>query len=128
MILLLDTSTPVCRLTIVDGAVSVTREWHADRDLARGLLRWLREQLHGSNKDLQDITGIGVYQGPGSFTGLRIGLTVMNTMASGLGVPIVATGGINWQQDALRSLNVGNNDKIALPFYDREATITKPRK
>ena len=128
MIILLDTSTPICRLTLVEGETYLSKEWQADRDLAHGLLKWLDEQLTLEGKQLRDITAIGVFQGPGSFTGLRIGLTVMNTLADGLAVPIVAARGDDWQRSAVASLRAGRNDQIVLPFYDRDANITMPRK
>ena len=37
MILLLDTSTPVCKLTLVDGDWRYEDEWQADRTLAKNL-------------------------------------------------------------------------------------------
>ena len=128
MIILIDTSMPICYLTMVDGDMYIAREWQADRDLAHGLLRWLNDQLKGEDRSLHDITAIGVYQGPGSFTGLRIGLTVMNTPADGLGIPIVAAYGDDWQRVALSALGSGGNDRIVLPLYDRDANITTPRK
>lgn len=128
MILLLDSSTPICRIVLVDGEQRMTREWQADRQLAKGLLGWLNEQLTDQDKTFQDLTGIGVFTGPGSFTGLRIGLTVMNTLADSLTIPIVGTRGDDWQQEALRRLGAGENDRIALPFYGSEANITTPRK
>jgi tRNA threonylcarbamoyladenosine biosynthesis protein TsaB len=128
MILLLDTSTPVCRLTLVDGDNRVGHEWQADRQLAKGLLGWLNERLNEQGKSWQDITAIGAYQGPGSFTGLRIGLTVLNTLADSLAIPIVATTGEDWQNDAVERLNQGENDHIALPYYGSDANITTPRK
>jgi tRNA threonylcarbamoyladenosine biosynthesis protein TsaB len=128
MIILIDTSTPICHLVMIDGHTHVSREWQADRDLAHGLLRWLNDQLGDQGKNIHDITAIGVYQGPGSFTGLRIGLTVMNTLADGLDIPIVAARGDDWQQVALSALRSGGNDRIVLPLYDRDANITTPRK
>lgn len=128
MILLLDTSTPVCKLTLVEGEWRYHDEWQADRELAKKLLGYLQEQLQKNGKTWQDISAIGAFQGPGSFTGLRIGLTVLNTIADVRGIPIVGEVGNDWQEKATARLNSGENDKIALPFYGSEAHITKPRK
>lgn len=128
MILLLDTSTGLCKLTLVDGEEQFTNEWQADRTLAKNLLRYLQERLQASGATFADVTGIGVYQGPGSFTGLRIGITVLNTIADSQQVPIVGAQGDEWQQQAINRLRAGENDKIVLPFYGSEAHITTPRK
>lgn len=128
MILLLDTSTPLCKLTLVDGETRYEDEWQADRTLAKNLLRYLQERLAAHGKTFSDITAIGAFKGPGSFTGLRIGLTVLNTMADAQGIPIVGATGDDWQNEALRKIEAGKNDKIALPLYGSAANITKPRK
>ena len=128
MILLLDTSTPVCRLTLVEDNRHSDYEWEANRELAKGLLEWLQKRLEEQDKKWQDLTGIGAFTGPGSFTGLRIGLTVLNTLADSLAIPIVGTNGDDWQQTALNRLNNGETDHITLPYYGSEANITTPRK
>lgn len=128
MILLLDTSTPVCKLSLVDGEARHESEWQADRTLAAGLISYLKEQLIAQGRTWQDITGIGVMKGPGSFTGLRIGLAVLNTLADDLKIPIVGSTGATWQIVALKRLDQNENDQIVLPEYGRPATITTPRK
>ncbi len=128
MIVLLDTSTPVCKLTLVDGDWQYTDQWQADRTLAKNLLKYIQQQLEKNNKTFSDIRSIGVFEGPGSFTGLRIGLTVMNTIANSEHLPIVGTRGELWQQTALTRLQNGENDEMVMPFYGSEAHITKPRK
>lgn len=128
MILLLDTSTPVCKLTLVDKDRQYVEEWQADRQLAKNLLGYLRDQLEKNGKTWTDISGIGAFKGPGSFTGLRIGLTVLNTIAGAKEVPIVGTTGDDWEEVAKKRLASGENDKIVLPFYGSDAHITKPRK
>jgi tRNA threonylcarbamoyladenosine biosynthesis protein TsaB len=128
MIVLLDTSTPVCKLTLIDGERHYHDEWQADRQLANGLLRYLQQQLEKNNKTFDDITGLGALKGPGSFTGLRIGLTVLNTIADAENIPIVGATGSDWQSQAIAKLQAGENQKIVLPFYGGEAHITKPRK
>lgn len=128
MIVLLDTSAYDVRLTLVDSGDMMEVVWPADRELAKGLLAWLSGQLEAKGKKLSDVSGLGAYRGPGSFTGLRIGITVMNTLAESLGVAIVGTMGEEWKLDAVSRLQSGEDDKLIMPFYDRDATITKQRK
>lgn len=124
MIILLDTSTATCRLTTVDGEISNNFDWEAGRTLARGLLAFIQEKVG----DVKNISGIGIMRGPGSFTGLRIGMAVANTLADGLGVPIVGETGDSWRETALGRLSSGEDDQVILPFYGGDAHITKPKK
>ncbi len=124
MIILLDTSTATCFLTVVDDEVRQDFEWQAGRTLARGLLKFLEEKTG----DLHDISGIGVMKGSGSFTGLRIGLTVANTLADSLNIPIVGAMGEDWRETALGKLHAGESEKIVMPEYGTAAHITAPRK
>lgn len=124
MIILLDTSTATCRLTTVDGESSNNFDWEAGRTLARGLLAFIQEKVG----DVKNISGIGIMRGPGSFTGLRIGMAVANTLADGLGIPIVGETGDSWRESALGRLSSGEDDQVILPFYGGDAHITKPKK
>lgn len=128
MIVLLDTSTGLCKLTLIDGEQSYDEQWQADRTLAKGLLGYLSDQLQKRGAVIENIAGIGVFEGPGSFTGLRIGMTVMNTIADAQRVPIVGARGDDWQRIAIERLHARENDIVVLPFYGSEAHITKPRK
>ena len=124
MIILLDTSTATCRLTTVDGESSNNFDWEAGRTLDRGLLAFIQEKVG----DVKNISGIGIMRGPGSFTGLRIGMAVANTLADGLGIPIVGETGDSWRESALGRLSSGEDDQVILPFYGGDAHITKPKK
>lgn len=128
MILLLDTSTPECRLTLVDGDWRYESKWESGRQLAKGLLAYIQSQLEGQGKTWNDLTGLGVFRGPGSFTGLRIGITVLNTVSYAEGIPVVGEAGDNWQEVAVSRLLAGESDKVVLPEYGGEANITLPRK
>ncbi len=128
MIILWNSATSSVSLTIVDGDVSTEYTWDAGRSLAKGMLKFLEEKLDAHDLTLFDISGIGVFRGPGSFTGLRIGLTVLNTLAEARNVHIVGVSGDSWKQEAMRRLAAGENDSVVLPEYGGEAHITKPRK
>ena len=128
MILLLDTSTPQCRLTFMEDDWRYDSTWEAGRGLAKGLLEFLEKEISFQNKTWGDVSGLVVYKGPGSFTGLRIGITVFNTLAYANSLPIVGTTGDDWRQVGVKRLEAGENDEIVLPEYGGEANITKPKK
>lgn len=128
MILFLQTDTPTCRVTLKGDVEAREFEWDAQRELARGLLAFLEECLSEANSAWSDLEGIVVFRGPGSFTGLRIGVTVANTIAYSQNIAIVGELGNEWQQLGEVRLQHGDNDKIVIPEYGREARITQPRK
>lgn len=128
MILLLDTSDKVCRISLINGGNKFDDEWQSDRDLADGLLKYLESNLKKNGWSWSNISYIGVFEGPGSFTGLRIGLTVANTLASSLGIPIVGAKGDDWQDIILKKIENKEDGQIVMPFYGSEAHITTPRK
>lgn len=128
MILALDTSTPTCKAWLVEDDKTVTYEWEAGRDLADGLIGYLRECLAKNGRTWSDVAGVAVYKGPGSFTGLRIGLTVVNTFADTRSLPVVGGTGDDWVEPAVRRLRMGESDGLVMPLYGREPNITKPRK
>jgi tRNA threonylcarbamoyladenosine biosynthesis protein TsaB len=129
MYLLINTSTAICEITLQkNGVIVVSEKWEAGRSLARDLLSHLENILSSVGSTFKDIEGIGVFEGPGSFTGLRIGMTVMNTIADAQKIQIVGARGDNWQDDAIRKLVNGDNQRIVLPFYGSEANITVSQK
>ena len=128
MIILWDSSVMTVTMRCVSDTVDETSKWEANRDLSRDMLGYLRDTLSRHGMTFADISGIGVFRGPGSFTGLRIGMVVLNTLANSLHVPIVGVSGDGWQTGALSRLRAGENDRIVMPEYGSEAHITKPRK
>lgn len=90
MILAIDTSTRVSSVALVeDGRVIAelnqdTRLTHSER-----LMPQIKQLLDMAEKKRSDLTAIAVSIGPGSFTGLRIGMATAKTIAYALGIPIV---------------------------------------
>ena len=59
-----------------------------DGSRSQALLRLIESLLTQHNVPLSAITEITVVTGPGSFTGIRVGLAVANTLATLLGIPV----------------------------------------
>lgn len=126
--MLLDTSSKDCRIYFYDKNNYIENTWLADRDLAQGLFDYIKSNLKSNNYYLDDISGMGIFIGPGSFTGLRIGMTVANTIADINKIPIVGVSGEDWKELAIKRLNDGENDRLVVPNYGSEANITRPKK
>jgi tRNA threonylcarbamoyladenosine biosynthesis protein TsaB len=129
VILTIRTDKPEAEVGLFDGDKQTAYEtWLAHRELSVTIHKKMDEMLKAQSKTLQDIKGIVCFKGPGSFTGLRIGLTVGNALAYGLGVPVVGAIGESWVQDGMAALQRDNNNKIALPEYGAEVHITLQKK
>ena len=102
--------------------------WEAHRQLADTIHIKIQEILTSQSADWSDINGIVIYKGPGSFTGLRISISVANALAYGMHVPIVAQGGEDWCKVGINRLLANNNDQIVMPDYGADAHITMPKK
>ncbi|OVE79290.1 tRNA (adenosine(37)-N6)-threonylcarbamoyltransferase complex dimerization subunit type 1 TsaB [bacterium G20] len=102
-------------------------KWQAHRELSNTIHKQINKLLMLQGLSLQQIEGIVCFKGPGSFTGLRIGLTVANALAYAQNIPIVGRRGENWLEAGIKDLLAGKNDKIATPYYDRPAAATLPR-
>lgn len=103
-------------------------KWQAHRKLAETIHKQIDKLLMLQGLSLQQISGIVCFKGPGSFTGLRIGLTVANALAYAQQIPIVARHGRDWLETGINDLLGGKNDRVATPYYDRPAATTPPKK
>lgn len=110
MKLYLDTSTPVCILKLDDKEYS----WSAGHEMAEKIFTFIHDKLQENHADWHDISELTFFSGPGSFTGLRIGAAIVNTLADQLQIPLFD--------------HHGQKHRIILPDYGRPANISRPRK
>lgn len=129
IILVIRTDKPEAEIGIYDDQKKLAYEtWQAHRELAETLHKKITEMLNKLSISLNDVEAIVCFKGPGSFTGLRIGLTVANALAYAQNIPVVARMDPGWLEQGIKDLLDGQNDKIAIPEYGAEAKTTKPRK
>lgn len=88
-VLFIDTSSnteAIVRLIINEKEYKLTKKY--DKNRAQIVLPMIKELLAKHDTKLQDITAIEVVIGPGSFTGLRVGVAIANSLGFFLQIPI----------------------------------------
>ncbi len=87
--LFIDTSNSFINIYIVnDETVLVHKKVETLKDMANTIMPLIRESFNEINFDIKDVDKIFVTNGPGSFTGIRVGITVAKTIAWGLNIPV----------------------------------------
>ena len=90
MQLAIDTSTDTASLALVQGSqVLAELTWHSGQNHTVELLPQLTHLLNQTKINLHSINCIIVARGPGSFNGLRVGISTAKGLAFSLGIPIV---------------------------------------
>jgi tRNA threonylcarbamoyladenosine biosynthesis protein TsaB len=93
IVLALDTCLAVCSVAVTDSARVLA---HAAEPMARGhqerLAPMAGEVMRAAGLPFSAVERIGVTVGPGSFTGLRVGVAFAKGMASALSIPAVGIG------------------------------------
>lgn len=114
--LAIDTATKVCSVALVrDGDLLASYDVNAGMTHSEGLIPQIEQMLQRSRIEKNEIDRIAVSVGPGSFTGLRIGLAAAQAMAYAWKCGLC---GINTM--TAMAYNVGVTDLLLLPVIDAQ--------
>ena len=92
-IILIETSTSLCSVALAeDGAVTAYRESSAPKAHASLTAVFVQEVLQERGVTLSDCDAVCVSKGPGSYTGLRVGVSTAKGLCFGSGLPLIAAG------------------------------------
>lgn len=103
-------------------------KWQAHFELSATIHKKIEKILKSQKLSWENIEGIVFYEGPGSFTGLRIGASVANALVASLGIPAVQTSGKDWISKGVKQLSSDPKSTQVNPKYGSPAHTTKPRK
>lgn len=93
LILHLETATAICSVALSsDGRLLGQRESEGTGIHSRSLLPYVDELLKEHGCSVMDLSAVSVSMGPGSYTGLRIGLSAAKGLCYGAGIPLLAIG------------------------------------
>ena len=91
LLLSIETSTSVCSVAIhKDNTFIAERSIDSDKSHSTLLLQFVEDLLSENNFKIKDVTALAISEGPGSYTGLRIGLSTAKGLCYSLGIPLIA--------------------------------------
>lgn len=104
-LLAIHTSTDLCAVAILQQGVTYHQSMITPKTHADVLLSMLDEVINQADVGLQDIDGFIVTHGPGSFTGIRIGLSIMQAFSFVYNKPLVSISTLQfYAQSAFKQL------------------------
>jgi len=130
MILSLRSDNPEAEIGLFDktGKQLACESWTAHRQLAETIHKKIEGLLNSQETEWSSIEAVVVFAGPGSFTGLRIGVSVANALGGGLNVPVVATSGEDWLRLGVKKFKDLLGFIAVEPNYGAPVFTTKPKK
>lgn len=130
MILYLNTIDKIAEIRLYDDKFKLIDELSFDGSfiLSEELVRKIDFLLKNNNLSKKDLTQIAVNIGPGSYTGVRIGVTTANSIAFALNLPIIE---ISDEKDVEKVITKRLTQNVfsspALPVYSHSPHITKKK-
>lgn len=90
-IILIETSTALCSTALIEDSRLVSyRESSEPRSQASLTAPYIKEMLDGNGLSVSDCDAVCVSMGPGSYTGLRVGVSTAKGLCFGAGKPLIA--------------------------------------
>jgi len=118
LILNLETATTVCSVALAkDGQLLSSKEINGDYTHAENLTRFIEIALQEANHTLADLDAIAVSKGPGSYTGLRIGVSTAKGLCYALDKPLIALNTLEHSAYTC-SLTYGEKNDLVCPMID----------
>jgi len=126
LILHIETATDICSVALSKGDQQLSLvESGQERSHAVLLNRFIREVLAEAGYSLKQLHGVAVSKGPGSYTGLRIGVSTAKGLAYALEIPLLASGtlenmafGAMAHPEVIRLSNMYGEHLLLCPMLD----------
>lgn len=117
MILGIETSTRVCTVALhSEGELIASQSYHLDKSHSSLLPGILDQLLKNSGVEKSDLKAVSVSEGPGSYTGLRIGVSAAKGLAFGLDIPLISIPTLYLIAGSLQGSMAP--DTLAIPMID----------
>ena len=119
-LILIETSTALCSAALAeDGVITAYRESSAPKAHASLTAVFIQEMLEEKGLTIADCDAVCVSKGPGSYTGLRVGVSTAKGLCFGSGKPLIAIGTLDiLTAQAQESSSETGNPSHIVPMID----------
>ncbi|WP_345951426.1 MULTISPECIES: tRNA (adenosine(37)-N6)-threonylcarbamoyltransferase complex dimerization subunit type 1 TsaB [unclassified Mucilaginibacter] len=118
LILQIETATTACSVALVDnGNVLALKELNQRNVHAEVITIFIEDVFKTAQKTYQDIDAVAVSSGPGSYTGLRIGVSTAKGMCYALDKPLIAVETLQAMADGMAK-QVTDKSLLLCPMID----------
>lgn len=118
LILQIETATTACSVALVQhGEVLAVKELNERNIHAEVITVFIEEIFTNANKTYQDLDAVAVSSGPGSYTGLRIGVSTAKGLCFGLDKPLIAVETLQAMADGMAA-QITEKDLLLCPMID----------
>lgn len=120
VILHIETATTVCSVALSkDGVLLSLKEQNGDYSHAENLTVFIEDVLKQVKINISEIDAIAVSKGPGSYTGLRIGVSTAKGLCYSLDKPLIAVDTLQYMAMAvLNQFNIETPEAFYVPMLD----------
>ena len=117
MILCLETATPVCSVALNENCCTIAmRETEGQNAHSEKITNFIREVMEVANIEYSQLDAVAVSKGPGSYTGLRIGVSTAKGICYAADLPLMAI-------DTLEAMAYGMKAKLGSQITDNDLLI-----
>lgn len=119
-ILNIETSTEICSVSVFEnGKCAAYRESEPDRSHSKILGSFIKDVFEELNITNENLEAVAISSGPGSYTGLRIGVSLAKGIAYGAGIPLIAVDTLQIiAYSALQKYTKNSDDYLIIPMID----------
>jgi len=118
LILQIETSTISCSVALAENGKTIAVKEATERNIhASSITPFIQEVMKDAGKEMSQLDAVAVSKGPGSYTGLRIGVSTAKGLCYALDIPLIAIGTLKVMASNT-SINPGNSHSLFCPMID----------
>ncbi len=131
-LLVIDTSASVCKVGLASDDCWQELETNTPRQAAQEVLGLIEQLLVAHSLSLTSLDGIAIAVGPGSFTGLRIGIGIVQGLGEAAKLPVIPVSNLallgysslkNYSHETALVCLLAREDEVYLGHYGRSVTM-----
>lgn len=119
LILLIETATTTCSVALSEnGNIIAAKEVNERNVHASHITLFIQEVMQQAGRQFADLNAVAISKGPGSYTGLRIGVSSAKGLCYALDIPLIGVDTVEAMASGLLSQQLMPQEGLLIPMID----------